>query len=144
VYHLVLISLVIVLAVLGWQLVLSAPRILSMVLPSNFLFGLGAVLLVLATWNAFGQAFAFQSPQAMLNSFVTVFVGLWFMFAASSGLRGSATDDLMVKRVMAMVALLLVVIVATLYVGDPRVVALLELVMVGGGFVATRSFLRRI
>ncbi|HEY7269762.1 MAG TPA: hypothetical protein VH951_08035 [Dehalococcoidia bacterium] len=143
-YHLVLLSLVVAIAVLGWQLVLSAPRTLSMILPSNLMFGFGAVLLVLAAFNAFGEAFALQSPEAMLHSFVTVFVGLWFMFAASAGLRGSPTDDLMVKRVMGMVALMFVVIIAALYLNDPRVVAVMNLVLITGGFIATQSFLRRI
>jgi hypothetical protein len=115
-----------------------------MILPSNLMFGFGAVLLVLAAFNAFGEAFALQSPEAMLHSFVTVFVGLWFMFAASAGLRGSPTDDLMVKRVMGMVALMFVVIIAALYLNDPRVVAVMNLVLITGGFIATQSFLRRI
>ena len=143
-YHLVLIVLVITLAFMGWQLVLSAPRVLSMILPSNLTFGFGAFFFIMGAFNAFGEAFAFQSPEAMLRSFVSVFVGLYFMFAASSGLRGSATDDEMVKRVKAMTALLFVVIVASLYVGDPRIVALMNLGLVGAGFWATQSFLRRI
>ena len=142
-YHLVLIVLVVALAFMGWQLVLSAPRVLSMILPSNLAFGFGAVMLILGTFNAFGEAFAFQSPEAMLRSFVSVFVGLYFVFAASSGLRGSPTDDLMVKRVMAMTALLFLVIVASLYVSDPRVVALMNLGLVGAGFLATQTFLRQ-
>jgi hypothetical protein len=143
VYHLVLILLVVALAVLGWQLVLSAPRVLSMLIPSNLMFGVGAGLLILATFNAFGEAFAFQSPAAMLRSFVCILVGLWFMFAASSGLRGSPGDDELVKRVMAMTALMFAVILGALYVSDPRVVALMNLGLIAGGFVATQTFLSR-
>jgi hypothetical protein len=142
-YHLVLIGLVIALAVMGWQLVLSAPRVLSMILPSNLTFGFGALLLIFGAFNAFGEAFALQRPEAVLRSFVSIFVGLYFMFATSSGLRGSPTDDEMVKRVMAMTALMFLVIVASLYVSDPRLVALMNLGLVAAGFVATQTFMRR-
>ncbi len=114
-----------------------------MMLPRNLTFGLGAGLFVFATFNAFGEAFAFQQPTEMLHSFVSIFVGMWFMFAATSGLRGSHIDDEMVKRVMAMTALMFLVIVGSLYLRDPRLVALMNLSLISCGFVLTQSFLKQ-
>jgi hypothetical protein len=142
-YHVVLILLAVALVVMGWQLVLSAPRVLSLLLPQNLTFGVGAGLFILATFNAFGSAFALQEPSAVLHSFVSIFVGMWFMFAATAGLRGSPSDDELVKRVAAMTAVMFVVILAALYISDPRVIALMNLGLITGGFVVTQNFLRR-
>jgi hypothetical protein len=93
---------------------------------------------------AFTAAFALGSPGEMLGSFVSVFVGIFFMFAATSAMRGSEADNELIRRVAAMVALMLGVIVAALYVPDPRMMALLNLALLGVGFAVAHSYLRRI
>ncbi len=124
---------------LGWMLVRSAPRQLSVLLPGNLTFGVGAGLFVVAVFSAFVSAFALRQPAGMLQSFVTIIVGVWFMFAATAGLRGSPSDDEMMKRFAAMMVLLTGLIVATLYVPDHRVVALLSLGMIGAGCYVIRD-----
>lgn len=140
-YHLVLLFIVGVMASLGWMLVCSAPRILSLYLPSRLTFGVGAGFFTFAVFSAFIAAFALREPVAMLDSFISVIVGVWFMFAASAGLRGSAGHDDLMNRVAKMLALLVALIVTTLYVNDPRIVSLLSLALVAVGYLVGRDYL---
>ncbi len=125
------------------MLIQTAPRALSMLLPAKLTFIVGASLMVFGVFGAFCSAFALQHPEGMLDAFVTLIVGVWFMFAASAGMRGSSADDDLLRRFGAMMALLLALIVSTLYVNDPRVVSLLSLGLIGGGVYVSRDFLIR-
>jgi len=133
----VLFSLVVGVSVLCWGLVNSSPRVLSMILPSGLTFALGAVLFVLGLFAAFVAAYALRQPAAVIGSFVQSYVGLWLVFAASAGLRGSAGYDEVTRRVGLMMALLVGVIVAVLYVPDARVVSLMNVGLLGAGWYLT-------
>jgi hypothetical protein len=142
-FHIVLIFIVVALVVMGWQLVLSAPRVLSLLLPVNIVFTLGAVFFIASTYSAFMDAFALQRPAGMLDGFVSMLVGMWFMFAGFAGLRGHPSHDDLVRRVAAMTGVMFAVIVASLYVNDAKAVALLELGMVASGYWLARDYLQR-
>lgn len=142
-FHLVMLGIVAALAVGGWALIRSAPRSLSLLLPAKPIMLIGAGLFVFAVFNAFASAYGLRDPEAMIGGMVQGFVGLWLMLAPSAGMRGSYSDDLMLRRLFTMVALLLFVIVASLYVRDHQAMALLNLALVGGGFLIVRDFLRR-
>ncbi|MPZ50012.1 MAG: hypothetical protein GEU75_12080 [Dehalococcoidia bacterium] len=141
-YHVVLILLAAILMYLGWQLVHCAPRSLSMLLPKKLTFTVGFTLFILALFLAFCSAFVLGSPDGILACFVQVYVGLWFMLASSASQRGSYEDERMLKRLFAMLGAIMVVIIATLYVPDPKVVALFNLLLVTTGFWITTNYLQ--
>ncbi|HXH22164.1 MAG TPA: hypothetical protein VNN10_09045 [Dehalococcoidia bacterium] len=141
-YHLTLLLLVAALGGLGWMLVRSAPAVLSLVLPRDLTFALGALVFVFGAFTGFTAAFALRTPEGVLESLVTLLVGAWFLFSTSAALRGTADYEALLRRFGALMALLVGLILATLYVSDPRVVSLLSLGLIGAGLFATREYLR--
>jgi len=144
VFHVIVIILTALLTILSWFLVQSAPRVLSMVLPRTLTFAIGTLFFVLALFSAFTAAYILRDPTGMLHSFVQVFVGLWFMLATSSGMRGSHEDDQMLRRLFLMIGILMAVIIASLYVPNHQALASLNLLLVAGGFWVTTNYLRLI
>lgn len=140
-YHITMILIIASMSGLGWMLLQSAPRSLSLLLPTNLTFGLGACFFTFAVFNAFTSAFIFQKPEFLIESLILVIVGLWFMCAATAGQRGSANDNEMMKRLAAMLLLLMGLMVSMLYVNDPKVVSVLSLAMIGGGYWVSRDYL---
>jgi len=142
VFHVVLVLLLAVLLWLVWQLVHSSPRSLSLLLPPQLTAVLGATLLVIGLFAAYLSAYVLQDGGAMLSSLFKAFLGLWWLLAASSGLRGSDRDEEMLRRVFFMMIMLTVTLLGVLYVGDRRGVAMLSLVLITGGFWVTTSYMR--
>lgn len=141
-YHIVLVGLACVLLLLSWNLVHYSPRVLSMILPRALTFGIGLGLFVLAIFSAFTAAHVLREPLVMLQSFVQGYVGLWFMLATTAGLRGSYSDEQMLRRLFAMMALVMTVIIASLYIGDSRLLAIVNLLLIGAGLWITTNYLR--
>ena len=141
-YHVVLVALVGAFMLGAWNLVHSAPRVLSLFLPRGFATVMGAVLLIIGIFCAFFAAYAMRSPEAMLGCFVQAYIGLWLMLATTSNLRGSYEDEQMLRRLFLMLGLITVVVVSALYVQDTRVIALLNLLMLGSGVALTNHYLR--
>ena len=113
-----------------------------MFLPARITFVVGATLFAFAVFGAFFAASAMQSAQVMLGCFVQGYVGLWLMLATTSSARGSYADDQMLRRLFLMVGLVVTVIVASLYIGNQQIMAMVNLLLVLSGFVVTRDFLR--
>ena len=141
-FHIVLVLLATLVLILARQLVQSSPPVLSMVLPRKLTFGIGLGFFVLAIFNAFAAAHVLREPLTMLESFVQGYVGLWFMLATTSAMRGSERDDQMLRRLFTMMALVMAVIITSMYVKDQHVMAMLNLVLVTGGFWITTNYLR--
>ena len=141
-FHFVLIFLLSVLTFFAWQLVHTAPRSLSMFLPSRLVFGVGLGLLVIGFFGAFWSAAVMNWPQGVLACFVKVYVGLWFMLSTSSAARGSADDESMLKRIFAILGLMMAMVVATFYVSDLQIVSLINLAMIAGCFLVAADYLR--
>jgi hypothetical protein len=144
VFLVIVVILAAALAVLGWFLVQSAPRVLSMVLPRTLTFAIGVFFFILSLLSAFIAAYVLREPETMLHSFVQVFVGLWFMLATTSGMRGSREDDQFLYRVFLMVSILMGVIIASLYAPNNQALAALQLVLIAAGFWVTTNYLRLI
>jgi hypothetical protein len=140
VYHVVLILLAAVLMMLAWQLVHYSPRVLSVLLPAKLTFIVGLVLLVLSFFGAFCAAYMLNSPEGVIGCFVQVYVGLWFMCATSAAARGSEADERLLRRVFAVLGMMMVMILATLYVPDPQFVSLFNLLMIAGCFWVTANY----
>lgn len=141
-YHIVLVGLASLLLLLSWNLVRFSPRILSMILPRAITFGVGLGLFVIAIFSAFAAASVLKEPLVMLQSFVQGYVGLWLMLATTAGMRGSYSDHQMLLRLFGMMALVMAVIIASLYIGDDRILAGVNLLLVGAGFWVTTNYLR--
>jgi hypothetical protein len=141
-YHLTLLLIVAALGGLGWMLIRSAPPVLSLVLPRNLTFGLGAGLIVIGAFGAFASAFALRRPEGVIESLVTILVGAWFMFSISAGMRGTDIYESLLRRFGLLMGLLVALVIATLYVSDPRVVSVLSLGLVAAGLYASREHLR--
>jgi hypothetical protein len=141
VFHIVLILLTVALFVMAWFLVQSAPRVLSRILPPGLTFGIGLTFFVLGLFCSFWAAFVMRSPDSVLGCFVQIFVGLWFMLSTSSGLRGSESDHQMLKRIFGLIGVMMLFIIATLFVPDPQLIAVFNLLMVTAGvWIATNYF----
>jgi hypothetical protein len=143
VYHIVLILLAAALSFLAWHLVHYAPSVLSRILPPGLTFGIGAGLLVMGAFGAFVSALG-MSPEGILGSFVQVYAGLWFMLATSAGQRGSESDEEMLKRLFAMVGLIMAMVFGTLYVRDQQLVAVIFLLVIASGFWVTTNYLQQL
>jgi hypothetical protein len=141
-FHIVMLGIIATLSFGGWALIRTSPRVLSMFLPTRLTFGVGAGLFVVAGFCAFCGAYIMREPDVMLGSMVQGFVGLWLMLATTSGARGSYGDDQMLRRLFIMVGLAIVVVVASLYVRDGRLMALLNLGLICGGYLVVRDYLR--
>jgi hypothetical protein len=144
VFHIVLILLVAVLTCMGWFLVHSAPRALSMILPPRLTFGIGAAFFVVGLFLAFTSAYVLKSPDGILTSLVQMYVGLWFMLATSAGARGSDDDERMMRRIFVMIGIVTAAIVGMLYVHDHRSLAVLNLILVTAGFWVTTNYLEQL
>src|SRR6266540_1847434 len=90
---LVLVLLALVLSGLVWQLIHSAPPVLSRVLPRGLTIGIGGTLFMLGIWSAFTAAHYTRDPADILFAMVRMYCGLWFMLAPSAGARGSESDE---------------------------------------------------
>jgi hypothetical protein len=142
VYHVVLILLSLVLTYLAYQLVMSSPRALSMLLPKGLSIGIGVFMLVLGVFAAFLSAYILKDAGDMLRCFVQCYVGLWWILATSSSMRGSYSDDQMIRRLFMMMGLLMLAMIAVIYVKDPRHIATINLLLVTGGFWITSNYFR--
>jgi hypothetical protein len=136
-FHVTLIGIIAVLSLLGWSLANSAPRQVSILLPRNLTFALGAFLLIVGIFFAFFGAFAIGDYGAIIGCLVQSFVGLFLIFAGSAGLRGDPFYDQTTRRIGMMMALIIVMLVAVYYLPDARFVSLLNAGLLAGGFVLT-------
>lgn len=140
-YHVMLVLLTLSLLGMIWALVHSAPSALSRLLPPNATFAIGLMFLTLGFFTAFANAFGAGNARAMLGSFVQVGVGLWFMLSATAGLRGSEDDVRLMKRLFVMLGVAMAVIIGSLYLPDPRMMAALNLLLLAAGLWLTTNYL---
>jgi hypothetical protein len=146
VYHLVLVALTLTVLFLGWQMIQATPRVVSMYLPPRITSIVGYFMFFIGTFGAVFAPYAGNGGRGLISCFLVMVVGLWFVLAPSSGQRGSYRDDLMLKRIFAMLGVMFGVMIASVYVGGAHAqgVAVLDLVLVTAGFWMTTNFLHRI
>ena len=143
-FHIVLVSLVIVVGILGWFLAHAAPGLLSRILPARLAFGLGTALIFLGAFGAFLDSYYLRDPPGILGSFVIIIVGLWFMLAPTAHLRGTYRDEQMLRRLFAMLGIVFATIIGSLYIRADEVMALLSLLMITVGFWVITNFFREL
>jgi hypothetical protein len=134
-YHIILLSLLLTVSLAVWNLVHSSPRSLAMLLPPGLTFVIGTFFLVVGTFLAFAGAYV-QLGEVMVGSVIKAYVGVWFL---TTHLRG---DEEAIRRVFLMMGIMLVAIVGVFYAQDPRLNAMLLLMLTAAGYWLTTSFLR--
>jgi hypothetical protein len=130
-------------ALVAWNLVHFAPRSIAMVIPDRICLIFGLVLLPLGAFSALAAGYGQQNAQGLIGSIVIALVGLWFLLIKPVG-NGIANGDIeqLIRRVFIMMAMLMVVLVVSFYLGESKLVAVANLLLVAAGFWLTTSFFR--
>lgn len=139
-YHVFLIALALTVALGFWNLVHFAPRVLARIFPKTLLFVVGGGFFSIAIFSAYIASWEMREPETVIGAFVQAFVGLWFMLIASADNRGTHEDEMFLRRLFAMVLLMMGVILASLYISSYQVMASLNLVLVAAGFFFVTRF----
>ena len=141
-YLVVLTALVGCLSYLMWQLAHTTPRALVMLFPPRLFYIFGVFLLVLGVFMACFSAYVHHDGSRVLQSLIQLYGGVWWILPASAGSRGSYQDERMLRRIFVMLGLLVSAILATVFIPDVRHVALVNLLLVTGGFCVATNYLR--
>lgn len=140
--HVIIVALVFAFALVVWNLLHFAPRSVAMFLPDRVCLALGAILLPFGVFSAFIAAYLKQNPEGMIGSIVIAFVGLWFLLIKPAGSGLTTEMEQLIRRVFLMMAVLMAVIIAILYLGESRLVAVANLMLIAAGFFLTTGYLR--
>jgi hypothetical protein len=135
-YHVILVAIIFTLSLAMWNLVHSAPRSVLLILPPKFSYFVGVFFLIFGIFFAFLSAYAMKSAPSMIAFFIQSYVGLWFLSVRLHG------DEDAIRRMFMMMGVILVTIVAAYYLTDPRLIAMVTLIMVTSCFWLTTSYLR--
>lgn len=141
--HIIIVALLFAFALVAWNLVHFAPRGIAMFLPERICLIFGLVLLPLGAFSALAAGYGQQNAEGFIGSIVIALVGLWFLLIKPAGL-GITNGDIeqLIRRVFIMMALLMVVLVASFYLGESKLVAVANLLLVAAGFWLTTSYFR--
>jgi hypothetical protein len=137
-YHLILFAIIFALSLAMWNLVHTMPRSLALLVPSRVAYFVGIFFLVFGIFFAFFSAYGLHDAGAMIAFFIQAYVGLWFLTIILHG------DEDAIRQMFMMMGVILLTIVAAYYFTDPKVVAMISLVMVTSCFWLTTHFLRTI
>ncbi len=113
-----------------------------MMLPRDLTLALGAIIFVFSLFTAFAASVVLDAPADVLQSLIVAYAGLWLMLTTFAGTWGTIEGEQLLQRVGAMVALVVALIVAALYIHDRMVIGLLMLVLISSGAVLTTTYLR--
>ncbi|HEU0074572.1 MAG TPA: hypothetical protein VFS30_11240 [Dehalococcoidia bacterium] len=141
--HIIIVALLFAFALVAWNLVHFAPRSIAMVIPDRICLIFGLVLLPLGAFSALAAGYGQQNAQGFIGSVVIALVGLWFLLIKPAG-YGIANGDIeqLIRRVFTMMAMLMVVLVVSFYLGESKLVAVPNLLLIAAGFWLTTSFFR--
>jgi hypothetical protein len=142
--HLIIIGLLFAFALVAWNLVHFAPRSIAMFIPDRICLIFGLVLLPLGAFSALSAGYGQQNAQGFIGSVVIALVGLWFLLIKPAGAGITGDTEQLIRRVFLMMALLMVVLVVSFYLGESKLVAVANLMLVAGGFWLTTNYLRQI
>jgi hypothetical protein len=138
--YVIIAALVFAFSLVAWNLVHMAPRSVSMFLPDKACVIMGLVLFPFGVFSAFTAAYTQQDAEGMIASIAIAYVGLWFLLVKFAG-SGSYEMQVMVKRLFVMMGMLMAVLVGTLYLGDSKLVAVFNLMLMVGGLWLTANYL---
>jgi hypothetical protein len=140
--HIVVIALALSVGLGFWCLARWSPGVLARVLPHTPIFIFGAALFTIAIFSAYFGSYGLKDPNVMLRSFVQGFVGLWFMLLPASINRGTVEHEQYLRRVFAMVAILMAVIIGSLYVESMQIMASMNLILIAAAYVLMTRYPR--
>jgi hypothetical protein len=142
-YHLVFLFLTATALGMGWLLVHSAPPIVARLLPKTLTFCIGCFLVLFGAFGAFMDAYYLRDAPAVFGCFIMMIVGLWFMLAPTSNMRGSWQDEQLMKRIFFMLGFVFLVITFALYLPQHKAVAILNLLLVTAGLWSATTWLKQ-
>lgn len=127
-YHIILIAIIATMTLGVWNLVHSAPRAITMLLPPTVALVGGASLLIFGAFFAFAAAVLVQSGEGMAGFLLQAHVGLFFMLLAFR------EDEDTIRRSFVMFAALLATLIAIFYLQNAYATALLMLCLLATGY----------
>ena len=127
---------------LMWQLAHTSPRQLVMMFPPRLFYIFGVFLLLLGAFMAYANAYKLHSGDGVLQSLIQIYAGVWWILASTAGMRGSYEDERMMRRLFAMLGLMVSAILATVFLNDQRQLAIVNLSMITAGFYVATNYLR--
>ena len=142
--HVMIVALLFTFALVTWNLVHFAPRSLAMFMSDRVSLIFGLVLLPLGAFSALAAGHGQQNVEGLIGSVVIALVGLWFLLIkpAGSGITGDLEQ--LIRRVFLMMALLIVVLVASFYLGESKLVGVANLLLVAAGFWLMTNYLHNL
>jgi len=140
--HVIIVSLVFAFALVVWNLVHFAPRSVAMLIPDRICIIFGLVLLPLGAFSALAAGHGQQNAEGLIGSIVIALLGLWFLLIKPAGSGITGEMEQLIRRVFMMMALLMAVLIATFYLGESKLVAIPNLLLVAAGFWLTTDYLR--
>jgi hypothetical protein len=142
VYLVVLLVLVSSLTFLMWHLAHTTPRQLVMMFPPRLFYIFGVFLLLLGAFTAYASAYKLHSGDGVLQSLIQMYAGVWWILASTAGMRGSYDDERMMRRLFAMLGVMVSAIFVTIFITDQRAMAVVNLTMITAGFYVATNYLR--
>ena len=137
-YHVILFAIIFALSLAMWNLVHTMPRSVALIVPPRVAYFVGVFFLIFGIFFAFISAYALRDAGAMIAFFIQAFVGLWFLTIRVYG------DEDAIRQMFSLMGVTLLAIVGVYYFKDPKIVAMILLVMVTSCFWLTTRFLRTI
>ena len=137
-YHIVLIAIILTLSLAMWNLVHTMPRSVALLVPPRVAYFVGVFFLMFGIFFAFVSAYGLHDAGGMIAFFIQAYVGIWFLTIRLHG------DEDAIRQMFMMMGVILLTIVAAYYVTDPKLVAMISLIMVTSCFWLTARFLRSI
>ena len=141
--YIIIPALVFTFGLVVWNLLHVAPRGVAMFLPDRLCLIIGAIMLPFGVFSAFVAAFIQQNAEGMIASMAFAYVGFWFLLIKPAASGGYETM-FMIRRLFAMVGVLMAALVVILYLGESKAVAAVNLVLVAAGLWFTTNFLRHL
>lgn len=137
-YHVVLFAIIFTLSLAMWNLVHAMPRSVQLIVPSRVAYIVGVFFMIFGMFFAFISAYAMRDAGAMIAFFIQAYVGLWFLTIRLYG------DEDAIRQMFIMMGVILLTVVGVYYFKDPKIVAMISLIMVTSCFWLTTHFLRSI
>ena len=140
--HIIIVALLFTFALVVWNLLHFAPRSVAMFIPERICLIFGLVLMPVGAFSAVAAGYNQQNTEGLVASIVIALVGLWFLLIKPAGSGITTQMEQLIRRVFVMMGLLMAVLVVMFYLGDSKLVAVANLLLLAGGFWITMNYLQ--
>ncbi|HEX5368941.1 MAG TPA: hypothetical protein VFY10_05950 [Dehalococcoidia bacterium] len=137
-YHVILFAIIFTLSLAMWDLVHTMPRTVAMIVPAKVAYFVGVFFLIFGIFFAFVSAYGLHDAGGMIAFFIQAYVGVWFLTIRVQG------DEDAIRQMFLLMGVIIVTTLASFYFTDPKIVAMISLIMVTSCFWFTTRFLHTI